>query len=479
MSFDLPIPNGWRLVKLSDLGEVNRGRSRHRPRDAGHLYGGKYPFVQTGDVKASGGRITVFTQTYSENGLAQSRLWPKGTMCITIAANIAETGILQFPACFPDSVIGFIADESKCNVHFIEYVFRLLRKRIQAQATGSVQDNINLQTLERLMFPIPELPEQNKIAEVLCSFDDKIALNTQTNQTLEAIAQAIFKSWFVDFEPVKAKIAASEAGGTAEEAERAAIGAISGKDEAALTQLQTEQPDVYAELAQTAALFPSSMQDSELGEIPEGWKVGSIGDIAKAKGGYAFKSNQFIEIGSPVVKIKNITGSGTVDISDCQCISDKDAKSAERFQLFDGDLVMAMTGATVGKIGLMNTHGRSAYLNQRVAKFESNAFGPEVSCFLFCVFNRSEVFDAVVGAAQGSAQPNISSSVIESTRLVAPSERLVKQFINSVQPLFYRWLKNNDESLTLALSRDNLLPKLLSGEIDLSQAADVADEVGV
>ena len=114
--------SSWREVRLSDLGEVARGRSRHRPRYAEHLYGGEYPFIQTGDVKASGGIIDSHQQTYSEAGLAQSRLWPAGTMCITIAANIAETGILKYPACFPDSVIGFIADPEKADVYFIEYL---------------------------------------------------------------------------------------------------------------------------------------------------------------------------------------------------------------------------------------------------------------------------------------------------------------------------------------------------------------------
>lgn len=194
--------NSWREVKLSDLGEVARGRSRHRPRYAEHLYGGKYPFIQTGDVKASEGRISSHEQTYSDAGLAQSRLWPANTMCITIAANIAETGILQYPACFPDSVIGFIADKNKADVYFIEYVFRQLRKDIQRQATGSVQDNINLQTLERLRFKVPSVEEQKKIANFLNCFDDKITLNRQINQTLEQMAQALFKSWFVDFDPV-------------------------------------------------------------------------------------------------------------------------------------------------------------------------------------------------------------------------------------------------------------------------------------
>ena len=164
------IPANWKVVKLSDIGEVARGRSRHRPRYAEHLYGGAYPFIQTGDVKASNGRVNTHEQTYSEAGLAQSRLWPTETMCITIAANIAETGILEYPACFPDSVIGFIADKEKCDVYFVEYMFRHLRRYLQHQASGSVQDNINLQTLERLNFHLPPLSEQKRIVSYSGSF---------------------------------------------------------------------------------------------------------------------------------------------------------------------------------------------------------------------------------------------------------------------------------------------------------------------
>ncbi|MBT7743365.1 MAG: restriction endonuclease subunit S, partial [Opitutae bacterium] len=178
----------WGTVPFNDLGEVNRGRSRHRPRYAEHLYGGPYPFIQTGDIRESGGRITSHSQTYSEEGLKQSRLWPAGTMCITIAANIAETAILSYPACFPDSVVGFIADDEKCHVRFVEYTFRHIKRLIQAEASGSVQDNINLGTLSRLEIPLPPLPEQKAIAHVLGSLDDKIELNRRMNETLEGMA---------------------------------------------------------------------------------------------------------------------------------------------------------------------------------------------------------------------------------------------------------------------------------------------------
>ena len=127
----------WEPKSLDELGYVGRGRSRHRPRDAAHLYGGPHPFVQTGDVKHAGLYLTEYTRTYSDAGLAQSRMWPAGTLCITIAANIADTSILGLDACFPDSVIGFIPDDKKADARFIKYLFdTLLQRRYKAIHTG-------------------------------------------------------------------------------------------------------------------------------------------------------------------------------------------------------------------------------------------------------------------------------------------------------------------------------------------------------
>ena len=125
-------------MTLDQLGSVSRGRSRHRPRDAEFLYGGSYPFVQTGDVKKAGLYLRDFEQTYSEAGLAQSKLWPVGTLCITIAANIAETSILDIEACFPDSVIGFIAEPEKADARFVKYLFdAALKMRFQSFTQGA------------------------------------------------------------------------------------------------------------------------------------------------------------------------------------------------------------------------------------------------------------------------------------------------------------------------------------------------------
>ena len=134
----------WDSKKLDELGFVGRGKSKHRPRDASFLYGGKYPFIQTGDVKNANLYVNSYTQTYSDAGLAQSKLWNKGTLCITIAANIAETAILDIEACFPDSIIGFVADETVADAKFIKYYIDTFKQSLKQISQGAAQDNLNL-----------------------------------------------------------------------------------------------------------------------------------------------------------------------------------------------------------------------------------------------------------------------------------------------------------------------------------------------
>lgn len=155
-------------LRLSQVAKrFGRGRSKHRPRNDPRLYGGKYPFVQTGDVRNSDHLITSYSQTYNEVGLAQSRLWPAGTLCITIAANIAETGILSFEACFPDSIIGVVVDETRTSSKFLEYLLQSYKAHLKAQGKGSAQDNINLGTFENQLFPFPSLDAQKAIVSTL------------------------------------------------------------------------------------------------------------------------------------------------------------------------------------------------------------------------------------------------------------------------------------------------------------------------
>ena len=152
-------PMGWPVKPLGEIGELDRGRSRNRPRNDPALLGGSYPLIQTGDIANSGGRITQYTQTYSELGLSQSKMWPAGTLCITIAANIANTGVLEFDACFPDSVVGFVPG-ADTTTEYVQFLLTQLRSVLEAGATQVAQKNINLKMLRSLVVPVPPIDLQ-------------------------------------------------------------------------------------------------------------------------------------------------------------------------------------------------------------------------------------------------------------------------------------------------------------------------------
>lgn len=157
-------PKGWDMKLLSELGTLDRGRSRHRPRDAAHLYNGSYPFIQTGDIANSDGFIRSHSQTYSEAGLAQSKLWPAGTLCITIAANIAKTAILTFDACFPDSVVGF-TPAGGTTAEYVRGWLVTMEQRLEEAAPQAAQKNINLGVLNKLMLPVPPPDLQRRFSD--------------------------------------------------------------------------------------------------------------------------------------------------------------------------------------------------------------------------------------------------------------------------------------------------------------------------
>jgi len=160
--------DSWKRKTLKEVADVfGRGKSKHRPRNDKRLFDGQYPFIQTGDVRNSSHIIDKYTQTYNDVGMAQSKLWPKGTVCITIAANIAETGILGFEACFPDSIIGIVPNPNETNSDFIEYLLQSFRSVIQAKGKGAAQKNINLATFENELFQFPSVKEQGAIVEKL------------------------------------------------------------------------------------------------------------------------------------------------------------------------------------------------------------------------------------------------------------------------------------------------------------------------
>lgn len=180
------IPEEWHYIALKYLGDLGRGKSKHRPRNDPTLFvDGKYPFIQTGDVKAATNCITSFTKQYGEFGLSQSKLWPKGTLCITIAANIAETAFLGIDACFPDSIVGFTPNES-ILAEYVRYFVESQKIRLWAFAPATAQKNINLDTLENLIVPYCSIDEQRV---VISEIESRLSVCDSIEQTVDAALQ--------------------------------------------------------------------------------------------------------------------------------------------------------------------------------------------------------------------------------------------------------------------------------------------------
>lgn len=194
-------PSNWVQKTLEEISlEFGRGKSKHRPRNAKILFGGEYPFIQTGDIRNCNHYINDFTQTYNEVGLAQSKLWQKGTICITIAANIAETGILNFDACFPDSVIGITVNPKLAENNFVEYLLQFFKTEIQREGKGSAQANINLATFKNYKFPFPDISTQKQIVIKLNELSEKTeklkTIYQQKLNDLEKLKKSILQKAF-------------------------------------------------------------------------------------------------------------------------------------------------------------------------------------------------------------------------------------------------------------------------------------------
>ncbi len=196
--FGDPVRNekGWETEPLAKFGSLDRGVSKHRPRNAPELLGGKYPLIQTGEVSNAGTYITSYTQTYSDAGFKQSKMWKQGTLCITIAANIAKTGILTFDACFPDSVVGFTVNPNEANILFVHHLFAFFQKILETNAPQAAQKNINLEILRTLIVPKPLLDIQNQFSIIVAKVESIKDHYIQSLTNLESLYGALSQKAF-------------------------------------------------------------------------------------------------------------------------------------------------------------------------------------------------------------------------------------------------------------------------------------------
>jgi type I restriction enzyme S subunit len=311
---------------------------------------------------------------------------------------------------------------------------------------------------------------ETKIAEILGKIDDKIELNLKINYTLEAMAQAIFKSWFVDFDPVKAKIAAIEAGEDSDGVTRAAISAISGKTDEELDQLQAEQPEHYIQLKNTAELFPSTMQESELGEIPDGWEVKSLYDFAQYINGAAFKSEDFSSNheGLPIIKIRELKYGITPQTEFTKKEFD------QKYRINNGEILFSWSGSPDTSIDIFLWTGGNGWLNQHTFRvIPQEAEEKEFIFFLLKFFKKS--FIEIARNKQTTGLGHVTSKDLKNMFASFPTKNVIKLFNDVGEPIVSKIFFNSTENNNLSKIRDFLLPKLLSGELSV-EAVEFAEE---
>lgn len=345
--------------------------------------------------------------------------------------------------------------------HNARYVYYLLKSiDFQRFNVGTGVPTLNRNHLSSVLVKNLEYKNEKVIAKILGDLDDKIYLNNQINQTLESIAQAIFKSWFIDFEPVRAKIAAKQEG---EDPELAAMCAISGKSEAELKQMPE---DDLAELQATAALFPEELVESELGEVPKGWEVNSLGNICNFTPGSAFKPEYQGQTHGeiPFIKVSDMNLNGNeIFIVKANNYIDNSLQKERKFKLHE-------EGATVfAKIGVALISNRRRVLTMPTI-IDNNMMsasplkGLSTPYYLYLLLKTID-FNTLVS---GTALPYLNVSDLRKILIVHPTINLLNKFELIANPLLQKIKLNSVQCEGLVTLRDNLLPKLLSGEIDAS-----------
>lgn len=360
------------------------------------------------------------------------------------------------------------------DAHYLYYylISEMGQSEIRKRTVGAVQPKLPLYNIESLPVNWPRKNIRKMIVNLLRLIDDKIELTRLINQTLEQMAQALFKSWFVDFEPVKAKMAVLEAGGSQENATFAAMTVISGKDTDALVVFEHEHPEQYAELKATAERFPSAMQESELGEIPKGWESSPLSKKIKLFGGGTPKRSEPAYWNGEICwySVKDAPSESDIFVVDtAEKITREGLEKSSTKLLPIGTTIISARG-TVGKLALTSTE---MAMNQSCYGISGGEFSGPLLTYL----KVKQCVDMLKRNTHGAVFDTITTSTFETVTTLTATNNVNSRFEEIVAPLFSAIENNLRANVTLTQLRDTLLPKLLSGEITLPEAEQAISEV--
>ncbi len=405
----------WDYVTLDMLGDVSRGKSKHRPRNDASLFGGQYPFIQTADVKSADFYINDYTETYNEKGLAQSKLWKSGTLCITIAANIADTAILGIDACFPDSIMGFVPYDGVSDVRFVKYSFDLLQKNMKQISQGTAQDNLSWEKLSTFKFPAPHIDIQRKIADYLSAYDDLIENNQKQIKLLEEAAQRLYKEWFVDLR------------------------------------------------------FPGHEQTKIVDGVPENWSVQLLSQVFSYVRGKSYSSSDIVDdrqAGISLINLNSIKPFGgykrNAEKRYLGKVNDNQFVNA-------GDVLMGVTDMTqerrlVGHVALVPNLSKQATFSMDLIKLEPFTV-PKY--YLYASLRYGGYSNRIAQLANGVNVLHLKPESIMNLKMPIPQISILKKFDEAFAS-YQKKIEILENQMSLASeARDRLLPKLMNGEIEL------------
>lgn len=454
----------WKIKKLSEVADIIGGGTPSSKENA-YYDNGTIPWITPKDLSNYNEMyISNGERNITELGLKNSsaKLLPKGSILFSSRAPIGYVAIANKELSTNQGFKSLVLKEG----HVPEFYYYLLKQNValfEARASGTTFKEVSGQIVKDTELSIPDKETQGKIVSILKPLDDKIQLNTKTNKTLEAIAQAIFKHWFIDFAPVHAKAEALAEGKTAGQAELVAMACLSGKTVEKITALKTEDPTAYHQLQQTAAAFPSEFVETEMGQVPKGWEICSITDkrvcsIIKPKihhfsGEKDYIATANVSQNTIVGELEKITFDNRPSRANMQPIVD-----SIWFAKMVGEHKAIMIDEN-DEFLLKNTILSTGFLGIKPQQYKK--------CFLYCFIN-SENFTLLKNSlATGAVQIALNNTSFSSMNIILPSDNVLEYFENKVSTLFSKIAASHRENKSLAETRDLLLPKLLNGEIEL------------
>ncbi|WP_115912728.1 restriction endonuclease subunit S [Haemophilus parainfluenzae] len=461
----------WKELPLNDVIELVIDHRGKTPKKLGFddFFSEGYPVLSAKHVKTSG-LVNLDAMRFANEEMYKKWMkepTQKGDVILTSEAPLGELFYIDGSKKY---VLGQRVFGLRPKSDVLDSMYLLVwlssaegQGRLQARATGSTVQGIKQSELLKIMIPIPPMEVQKDIASIYGSLDQKIQLNTQINQTLEQIAQSLFKSWFVDFDPVRAKVQALSDGLSLEQAELAAMQAISGKTPEELTALSQAQPDRYAELAETAKAFPCEMVEVDGVEVPKGWKykpADELFDIGIGKTPPRKETEWFSTNPDDMqwISIKDMGNSGVFITESSEFLTNQ---AVDKFNIrkIPENTVLLSFKLTIGRVSITTCETTT---NEAIAHFKITNKSFLTTEYLYLFFQQ---FDFNSLGSTSSIATAVNSKTIKGIEILIPNEELIKAFQMKISNIFVQIKNLTMENKNLVKTRDLLLPKLLNREI--------------